>query len=97
MRHEPTIIHVESDTKLITVLERMAEEPVVLEANGIRYRLSREDTHVPDAPEATLEGKPTPADDPLWNIIGLWQSEEETDIARHKDRYLADAYAPKPE
>jgi hypothetical protein len=70
---------------------------VVLEANGIRYYLSREDTRAPEAPEATLEGDPTSADDPLWNIIGRWQSEEETDIAQHKDHYLADAYAPKPE
>jgi len=97
MLHEPTIIHVESDTKLITVLKRAAEEPVVLEANGVRYHLSRESTHSPNAPEATLDGEPTSADDSLWNIIGLWQSEEETDIAQHKDRYLADAYAPKPE
>jgi hypothetical protein len=99
MLHEPAIIHVESDTKLITVLKRAAEEPVVLEANGVRYHLSRESTPSPDAPEATLEGEPISADDPLWNIIGMVQSEEDgpTDVSQNKYRYLADAYAPKSE
>ncbi|MGI8687764.1 MAG: hypothetical protein ACR2M3_04215 [Thermomicrobiales bacterium] len=90
-------IDVPSGSDLAKVLEKAAETPVILEANGIRYRLSREDARVPDATETPHKGKPTSASDSLWNIIGLWQSEEETDIAQHKDRYLADAYAPKPE
>ncbi len=90
-------IHITPEGELAAALEKAAEVPVILEANGIHYRLSREDVHSPDATEASHEGKPTSASDPLWNIIGRWQSEEETDIAQHKDRHLADAYAPKPE
>lgn len=90
-------IHITPEGELIAALEKAAEAPVILEANGIHYRLSREDVRVPDATETPHLGTPTSASDSLWNIIGLWQSEEETDIAQHKDRYLADAYAPKPE
>lgn len=89
-------IHITPEGELAAALEKAAEAPVILEANGILYRLSREDSRVPDATETPHVGKPTSADDPFGNITGLWQSEEETDIAQHKDRYLADAYAPKP-
>ena len=90
-------IHITPEGELAAALEKAAEAPVILEANGIHYRLSREDVRVSDATEAPHVGKPTSASDSLWKIAGLWQSEEETDIAQHKDRYLADAYAPKPE
>lgn len=92
-------IHITPEGELAAALEKAAEAPVILEANGIRYHLSREDTRSPDASEATLEGTPISADDPLWNIIGLWQSDEDgpTDVSQNKDRYLADAYALKPE
>jgi hypothetical protein len=33
--------------------------------------------------------------DTLLNIIGIGESEEATDIARHKHEYLAEAYQPK--
>lgn len=38
-----------------------------------------------------LKGQPTSEDDPLWSIIGIGSSEEETDIANHKDEYVANA------
>ncbi len=92
-------IHITPEGELAAALEKAAEAPVILEANGIRYHLSRADTRSPDALEATIEGIPTSADDPLWNIIGMVQSEEgsPTDVSQNKYRYLADAYAPKPE
>jgi excisionase family DNA binding protein len=54
----------------------------------------------PKAPKAkratpTLRGRPTSADDPLWNIVGIGASAEPTDLAQHKLEYLADAYAPR--
>ena len=36
--------------------------------------------------------RPTTADDPLWQIIGIGSSAEPTDIAKFKDQYLAEAY-----
>jgi hypothetical protein len=91
-------IHIAPEGDLAAVLEKAADAPVILEANGIRYRLSREDIRVPDATETPHMGKPTSANDPLWNIIGMARSEEDepTDVSQDKYRYLADAYAPKP-
>lgn len=40
-------------------------------------------------------GKPTSADDPLWNIIGIGRSEGPTDVSANKHKYLAEAYASK--
>lgn len=90
-------IHLPSEGELAVALKKAAEEPVILEVNGIRYRLSREDIRPPDATEVPLAGKPTSADDPLWHIIGLWQSEEDepTDVSQNKYQYLAEAYTSK--
>jgi hypothetical protein len=42
-----------------------------------------------------IKGKPTRADDPLWDIVGIGETEEATDVAANKYKYLADAYAAK--
>jgi hypothetical protein len=34
-------------------------------------------------------------DDPLWNIVGIGRSDEQTDVAKFKDEYLAEAFATK--
>jgi hypothetical protein len=39
-------------------------------------------------------GKPTSADDPLWNIVGIASTAEPTDVSK-KHEYLADAYMPQ--
>ncbi len=44
---------------------------------------------------SALLGKPTSADDPLWNIVGLAESRGPGDVAEHVDDYLAEAYLPK--
>ena len=44
------------------------------------------------------EGQKSPADaeaDAILNIIGIGESAEPTDIARHELEYLAEAFAPK--
>lgn len=38
-------------------------------------------------------GKPTTADDPLWNIVGIGSSQGPTDVSANKHKYLAEAYA----
>jgi len=38
-------------------------------------------------------GRPTTADDPLWNIVGIIDDEGPTDVARNHDAYLAEAYS----
>jgi hypothetical protein len=36
-------------------------------------------------------------DDPLWNIVGIASGTGPTNIAAHKDEYLAEAYASERE
>ncbi|MBA2277078.1 MAG: helix-turn-helix domain-containing protein [Chloroflexia bacterium] len=40
---------------------------------------------------SSLKGRPTFDGDPLWNIIGMAETDEPTDVAEHKDDYLAAA------
>jgi hypothetical protein len=37
-------------------------------------------------------GRPTSADDPLWNIVGLAQSDGPGDVSENVDAYLVQAY-----
>ena len=39
-------------------------------------------------------GKPTSADDPLWNLVGIGHSGGPGDVSANKHRYLADACLP---
>lgn len=43
----------------------------------------------------SLRGKPTSADDPIWNIVGMGHSGGPGDVSRTKGKYLAEAYLPK--
>jgi hypothetical protein len=40
-------------------------------------------------------GKRFSEDDPFWEVVGIGQTAEPTNIAEHKDDYLAEAYMPK--
>lgn len=42
-------------------------------------------------------GKPFTKDDPLWDLVGIGESEEPTNMAEHKHDYIADAYDPRKE
>ena len=37
-------------------------------------------------------GKPTSADDPLWNLVGIIDDDGPTDVAGNHDKYLAEAH-----
>jgi excisionase family DNA binding protein len=77
--------------------------PAIRVGRGVRVRKDAvEQLATPVVPKAQRagavpKGKRTSADDPLWNIVGIGESAEPTDIAAHKLEYLADAYAPKAE
>jgi excisionase family DNA binding protein len=48
-------------------------------------------------PDNSLKGQPFTFDDPLWDIVGIGRSKEPTNIAEHKDDYLADSFLPSEE
>jgi hypothetical protein len=89
MSAAPKTITVQPDSEVARLLDQAAERPVVIETGGARYRVSRD---VAPAPPGSAR---RPRHDParLLNIIGLGASTEGSDIARLKDRYVADAAA----
>ena len=69
---------------------------------GVRVRKESVDEFVtPVEPKkgrptaSPLRGRPTNANDPLWNIVGIVHSKGPGDVAERVDKYLAEAYLPK--
>ncbi|MGH2561749.1 MAG: hypothetical protein ACRDJH_22000 [Thermomicrobiales bacterium] len=50
-----------------------------------------------DTAAILARAKPFTFDDPLWGIVGIGSSKEPTNVAEHKDDYLADAVMPPRE
>ena len=47
----------------------------------------------PKRPASVRKDQPTSDDDPLWNIVGMVQSDDgPRDVSRNKYKYLAEAY-----
>ena len=84
-------VHVESDSELGQLLEAAAEADIVLEKEGVRFRLNRVDTAEPVRRAAPR--RPRLAPERVLAIIGLGASAEGSDIAHRKDQYVADAAA----
>ena len=85
--HKP--IHVRPDSELaLVVRSAVTDGPILVELDEGVYELE-----VRPAP-ANTQADEAPQQDRLFNIIGLSQSGEPSDIARHKDEYLAEAYTP---
>ena len=86
------ISHIPELQKLVHEV-RQTNEPTIL-------REEREDVAklTPIKPKAKrgARGKPTTADDPLWNLVGLGHSGK-GDVSANKHTYLAEAYLPRRE
>lgn len=82
-------IQVEPGSELDHLLEAAADTEILLEQEGVRYRLNRID--------APVVNRASPAQrqplDPrrVGEIIGLGESAGDSHIARRKDQYIADA------
>lgn len=63
--------------------------------SGARYELRSGGealaTVAPAASRRHREGKRTSADDPIWDIVGMAQSAELSDVSAHVDDYLTAA------
>lgn len=89
MNSSTKTIHIEPGSDAESLLKEADDAPVEIEAGGSRYLLTRL--------EDTEEGEDDPEEpDSILNIIGIWASDEPTDIANHKLEYLADAIEHKP-
>src|SRR5579884_3539173 len=77
--------------------------PAVKVGRGIRVRKEALDQLVTDVspvagtgtPATQRHGKVFSMGDPLWNVVGIGETEEPTDIAGHKDEYIASAHVPR--
>lgn len=72
----------------LVVLIKLSDEPAPAR-DSRRMRVSR-DINTPE--ELMAIARPTSADDPLWNIVGMVK-DGPPDLAENHDTYLAEAYA----
>jgi hypothetical protein len=82
------IIHVLPDTELSRILDEAADEVLILAMEGRRYRLIRDDQ---PAKRRERPRRRRLQPDRVLDIIGIGASAEDTNIARYKDEYLAEA------
>lgn len=85
MSNAARIIHVESDSELGQLLDEVEERDIVIEKDGVRYRFSRVETADARSRPARLQPER------VLDIIGIGESSEGSNIARFKDKYVADA------
>jgi hypothetical protein len=83
------------DISHLTDVRRLAEE-VRASATPRALQIDHETvailTPVSEMPAKGRRGRAAGADDPLWNIVGLGQSNGSGDVAENVDAYLAQAY-----
>ena len=89
MRAPQAVIHVEPGSELADVLESAADTEVLLEKDGIHYRLDRVDEPARGQSPRVRREPRTP--DQILDIIGIGASPEGGAIAHRKDAYLANA------
>jgi hypothetical protein len=86
----PKRIDISDIPELLTLAHevRSTNEPAVLQQD-------REDvamlTPITPVAKRSARGKPTSADDPLWNLVGIGHSGQ-GDVSEHTHQYLAEAY-----
>lgn len=83
----------------VTVRRYIASRRLAAVRIGRSVRIRKEDVDrlpVEFVPSRHGRGRRTSADDPLWGIIGIASSQPD-DVSENKHKYLAEAYAPKPE
>jgi hypothetical protein len=89
---EPKVVHISPDSELVLVLKRAAvdREPVLVDTGEQVFEIG----DVSARPAAIEEGAEEP--DAILNLIDIVDTSEPSDIARYKDRYLADAIDSRP-
>jgi hypothetical protein len=89
MSNAARIIYVESDSELGQMLDEVVERDVLFEKEGVRYRVSR--IGAPSEASGARRRPSRLAPERVLDIIGIGEAPGGSNIARHKDQYLADA------
>lgn len=82
-------VHVAPGSELDRLLEEAAGADILLEKEGVQYRLNRIQT--PDTGSTIPWQVPKHESERILNIVGIGESLNGSDITRYKDRYIADA------
>ena len=69
---------------------RQTNEPAILQQKREELAML---TPIKPVVKRRVRGKPTNADDPLWNLVGIGHSGK-GDVSANKHKYLAEAYLP---
>jgi hypothetical protein len=93
MAKELKHIDISDVPELLRIVEdmRATNEPRVLQRANEDVAILRPVKR--PAKRRVLRGRPTSADDPLWKLVGIGESEGPGDVSTNKYKYLADAYA----
>jgi hypothetical protein len=93
MAKELKHIDISDVPELLRIVEdmRATNEPRVLQRANEDVAILRPVKR--SAKRRVLRGRPTSADDPLWKLVGIGESEGPGDVSTNKYKYLADAYA----
>jgi hypothetical protein len=93
MARELKHLDISDSPDLLRIVEevRASNEPRVLQRDHVDVAILRPLKR--PARKRIPKGRPTSADDALWRLVGIGESEGPGDIARNKHKYLADAYA----
>ena len=81
-------IHIEPGSETESLLKEADDAPVEIEAGGSRYLVTRLEDISEDEPDPEVP-------DSILNLIGIFASDEPTDIANNKLEYLAEAFEHK--
>lgn len=87
MAGAPKPVRVEAGSEVARLLDAATEADVLLEKEGIRFRINRVDPAYPTPDTRRRRLRP----ERVLNIIGLGAAADQSDVARLKDRYVADA------
>jgi hypothetical protein len=95
MAKEPKHIDISRMPELLSIAHEVQQtkQPAVLREENEDVAIV---TPIKPAAKRGSKGKPTSAADPLWDIVGIGEAEEATDVAANKYKYLADAYSANP-
>lgn len=85
-------IVIEPESELGQALDVALGSDIILEKDGVRFHLQRIGAAVASEPADAARAEP-PAPERLLNIIGLGAVSAGSDVARLKDRYVAEATA----
>jgi hypothetical protein len=81
--------------ELRELIESLDEDAAAEALSFVRVLVAEQEEE--DTEAILARAKPCSSNDPLWGIAGIGSSKDPTNVAEHKDDYLAEAYEDRHE